>query len=288
MKQRILVTGANGTTGREVITALHHRGVTGIVAAGSNAERTAAAFSGMASAVRLDLTDPATYDAALDGITKIYLMRPPAISDVQRHVAPFITRAAERGVSHIVFLSLQGVEHNHIVPHYRIEQNILASGVDYTFLRPSFFMQNLATTHRDDIRTHGTIVVPAGSGKTNFIDVRDIAEAAAIAFTEDGHRNTAYELTGSEALDYETVAAILSDACGKKIVYTSPSIPAFFFHELRRHTPVPFILVMIMLYTVARSGKAAGTTDTVRKLLKRDPITFSQFAHDYRHVWVDG
>ena len=72
----------------------------------------------------------------------------------------------------------------------------------WTFLRASFFMQNLSTTHRDDIRERGDVFVPAGKGKTSFIDVRDIADVAVKALTEPGHENKAYPLTGDVALNY--------------------------------------------------------------------------------------
>ena len=77
-------------------------------------------------------------------------MRPPQISDVERYIHPAIDAAQAAGVQHIVFLSLMGV--NPRVPHYKVEQKLLASGLPYTFVRPSFYTQNLDTFYRDDIR----------------------------------------------------------------------------------------------------------------------------------------
>lgn len=95
----------------------------------------------------------------------------------------------------------------------------MATDMEYTLLRASFFMQNLLEVHRPDIVEHGEIFVPAGNGKTSFVDARDIGEAAAIVLTESGHVNQAYDLTGPEALDYGEVATIFSDVLGRSITY---------------------------------------------------------------------
>lgn len=88
-------------------------------------------------------------------------------------------------------------------------------------------MKNLSTTHLADIRERDEVFVPAGGGRTNFIDVADIAEAAAVVLTEPGHLGRAYELTGSQALTYDEVAMTLSRACGRTIEYARPSRKEF-------------------------------------------------------------
>lgn len=119
------------------------------------------------------------------------------------------------------------MEKNPIVPHHKIEKIIKESGIPYTFLRPSFFMQNLISQHGEELRKEKIIFVPAGKGKPSFIDVRDIATVAAKILTEDGHENKGYSLTGCEALDYYEVADIISKELGETITYVNPSIPKF-------------------------------------------------------------
>jgi uncharacterized protein YbjT (DUF2867 family) len=153
-------------------------------------------------------------------------------------------------------------------------------------------MQNLATTHRQDIREHDDIFIPAGKGKTAFIDVRDIAAVAVKALTVDDERLEALrlnkqgvELTGSEALDYSEIAAILSDVLGRQITYSNPSNRHFGKVLKERGYPLAQILVMEALYTVAKLGLAGRLTKDTERVLERAPITFRQFAEDYKDVW---
>ena len=145
-----------------------------------------------------------------------------------------------------------GIEQNRRVPHYKVEQYLRASTLRWTFLRASFFMQNLSGTHRAEIRERGELYVPVGRGKTSFLDVRDIGAVAAAALTQAGHDNTAYDLTGPAALDYYEVAAIFSQVLGRPIVYRNPSVPAFLWRTLRGGTALPFALVMAYLYIQTR------------------------------------
>lgn len=280
-KNVIVITGATGNIGAEVIKYLR----------GADAEIRAAVRDAASSKsddvnyVSFNFEHPETYLAALDGATKLFLVRPPAISDVKQFINPVVDAAKAAGITHIVFLSLLGAEKNSIVPHYKIERHIEASGVPYTFLRPSFFMQNLSTTHRDEIRSRNEIFVPAGNGKTSFIDARDIAAVAAKTLIETGHEGKSYPLTGSEALRYDEVATIFSEVLGRKITYTHPSLLRFIFHYIGKQ-PFAFTLVMSAIYTTARLGLAGALTDDTEKLLGRTPITMRQFAEDFKAMWL--
>ena len=214
---------------------------------------------------------------ALDGVGRVFLMRPPKMSDA-REMQPFVEAMCEAGVEHVVFMSVQGAGTNPFVPHHGIESLLKKSGLSWTFLRPSFFMQNLSTTHVADIRERDEIYVPAGGGRTNFIDAADIAEAAAVCLTTPGHEGKAYEITGSEALTYEQVARILSTACGRTISYPRPSARRFRARMRHAGHRDEFISVMVRIYTVARLGMAAGTTGDFEKLVGRVPNTVAEWA----------
>lgn len=281
----ILVTGASGNVGYEVVKLLGEEGFA-VRAADRRGEQQGQALAPGVEAVTFDFNKPETFGPALAGVERMFLMRPPAIADVRRRIFPAIDAAKQAGVKHIVFLSLIGVAKNRIVPHYKIEQHILASGLDYTFLRASFFMQNLNTTHRREIQERNEIFVPAGKGKTSFIDVRDIAAVAALTLTQAGHSGRAYDLTGGEALDYDQVARLFSLALGRTITYRRPSLLQFLRRQRKNGVPSSLALVMAGIYTTARLGLAGRLTEDTRRLLDRAPITLKDYIDDYRAAWT--
>ncbi len=284
MNDLILVTGATGNVGAEVVRQLMQQGQP-FRAAVTNPEQARAVLGNDTDSVIFEFGNPSTYAQAFKGVRAMFLMRPPQIVDVKRYIYPAIDMAREAGVEHIVFLSLQGVEKNPFVPHHKVENYLQKSGVVYTFLRPSFFMQNLSTTHCDDIRLENQIFVPAGRGKTSFIDVRDVAAVATKVLTEAGHENCAYELTGTEALSYDEVAQIFSVVLERPIRYANPSALRFWRQMRRKGYPTAFVMVMIALYTVSRLGLAAKVTPETARLLGRSPISMQQFVADYATVW---
>lgn len=283
MQDKILVTGATGNVGREVVKALLAQGQS--VVAATLDERDAQRAPAGAVTRRFVFGEPATYPTAFEGVGKLFLMRPPQITDVERYLFPVVDYARAEGVRHIVFLSLLGVERNRRVPHYKVEQYVKASGVPYTFVRPSFYMQNLNTTHREEIRDEDKIAVPVGDARTSFIDVRDIGAVAARVLSEAGHAGRAYELTGGAALDYHQVAARFTEVLGREITYTDPSLLRFVWERVTHGTPLPFALVMAFLYTQTRRGMADRVTDDVQHLLGRPPITMRQYIQDYAQMW---
>jgi uncharacterized protein YbjT (DUF2867 family) len=278
----ILVTGATGNVGRELLRLLQAQGAP-CRAAVSHIDRAKAALGDTTDCVRLDFTDPTTWAPALEGARRLFLVRPPAISDVVRHLNPFLDAAKASGVEHVVFLSLYGV--NPVVPHWKVERHIRKIGLPYTFLRPGFFMQNLSTTHRRQIQERREFCLPAGRGRTNFIDARDIAAVAARCLTEPGHVGKAYPLTGSEALTYYEVAEVFSRVLGREFRYTNPSRGEFKRIMAADGFPPDYAAVVANLYTVVRFHLSAGLTLDVERILGRKPITLEQFVQDHAACW---
>lgn len=280
----ILVTGATGNVGLAVVRAL----------AGSGAEVRLAMSPGShpraggMRAVDFDFTAPATWGPALRDVRSMFLMRPPALGNVKRDLLPAVAAAREAGVRHVVFLSLQGAEKNKVVPHATVEAWLRASGLDWTFVRASFFHQNLSTTHVADIRDRDEIVVPAGNGATAFVDAEDVGAVAAAALMDrTAHANRAWTVTGGEALTYTQIAARLTCELNRPIRYTSPGLLRYARHARRNLAmPAGMVAVTSAIYTTARLGMAAGLTDDVRRVLGRDPIDFATFARRERAAWL--
>ncbi len=278
--ERVLVTGATGNVGSYVLDFLRKDMNIEAVAAISRPE-SAKKFSPDIKTAVLDFENPATFETSLERVDRIFLMRPPHISNTKNTFLPFIEVAKKKGITHIVFLSLIGVESNKIVPHYKIEKYILASGIPYTFLRAGFFMQNLNTTHLDDIRNLHKIILPAGNGRTSFVDTRDVAEVGALALSTGNHFNKKYNLTGSRALTYYEVVSVLSSVLDKEINYRPVSVFKFFCHMKGQGHKTAYVIVVTVLYLVTKFGKAGNIYQDIQQLLNREPISFEKYVSDH-------
>jgi uncharacterized protein YbjT (DUF2867 family) len=274
------VTGATGTVGSRVVSALADRGesvLAGVRDPASAADRVPEEVERR----EFDFERPETWGGALAGADRLFLMRPPAVSDVKRHVTPFVDAAVRTGVEHVVYLSVLGAENNPLLPHRKIERHLESADAAHTFLRASFFMQNLNEVHREEIVERDEIFVPAGEGATSFVDARDVAEVAAVALVEPGHRNRGYDVTGPAALTYRQAAGVFSAVLDRSIEYADPSIPEFAWHMHRRGFDWSYVAVMVGIYTTARLGLADRVTDDAARVLGREPRTLREYVADY-------
>jgi uncharacterized protein YbjT (DUF2867 family) len=279
-----LVTGATGNVGREVVRALTTKGMPVRVAV-TDPAAASAIFGSDVDAVRFDYRDAASF-AVVDGARALFLVRPPAISDVEHTLLPLIDEARRRGVSHIVFLSVAGAQNNRLVPHHAVERHLIA-GTGWTVLRPGFFAQNLGDAYLRDIVDDARIHVPCGRGRIAFVDVRDIAEVAATIFADPTkHDGAAYTLTGPEAIDLATVASHLSDVLGRSIRYEPASLIAYGRHLRRRGLPWTQVVVQTLLHTGVRFGRAERVDPTLERLLGRRPRTVREYVEDHRSLWT--
>ena len=278
MTESVLVTGATGTVGRHVVSALSDRDVAVRIGV-RDPKRVPSEIADAGTVIAFDFTKPETWGDALSDVDRIFLVRPPVVD--RSAVESFVDAADRVGVTRLAYLSTLGADKNALIPHHWIEKRITATDVEYTLLRASFFMQNLLEVHRRDVVEHDEIFVPAGTGETSFVDARDLGEAAAVVLTEPGHANRAYELTGPEALGYHEVADVFSAVLGRSITYSQPSLLRFATRMRRRGEPVGFILLMCGIYTTARLGLAARVTGDCARLLGRRPRGMRGFVEDH-------
>lgn len=279
----VLVTGASGNIGRVVAEVL--AATPGVEV--RTGHRSPAVPAG---GVLFDFTDASTWPAAFAGVEAMLLVRPPAVGNVKGDLLPAVTAAREAGVRRVVFLSLQGAERNKVVPHASVEAWLRSSGMVWTFVRPSFFCQNLSTTHAADIPDRDQVMVPAGGGATAFVDAEDVGAVAAAALLDPlRHAYRAWTVTGPQALTYAQVAEILTEELDRVIRYPRPGVWAYARHA-RTSLGMPWEMVAVTaaIYTTARLGLAATLSDDVRTVLGRDPVDVATFACRERAVWLPG
>lgn len=269
------MTGATGNVGAPLVAELSRLGVE--VRAASR--RPPASSDPQVQPVTFDFTDVDTYEAAFAGVSAMFLVRPPQLGNVARDLAPALERARSMGVSHVVFLSVQGVERLPILPHARIEAWLRDSGLGWSFLRAAFFDQNLTQVHARAVRERDELVMPAGRGRTAFVDAEDVAAVAAQVLADpQRHGNAAWTLTGSEALTYGEVAGIMTAVLGRPIRYRQPGLLKY---ALRAHRdlglPPAMVAATSAVYTTARLGLAAGLSSDVERVLGRPPTTMAAF-----------
>ena len=285
---RILITGASGNVGIEVVEHLllqsdSHKVVLGLRMPENDNRLIKLISWNTLKRVKFDFEDPSTFKPALTSCDVLFLLRPPQISSIDKVFKPLISEAKSANVKHIVFLSVQGVQNSKFIPHHKIEKLIVQSGIPYTFLRPAYFMQNLTTTLRKELVEKRRIYLPAGTTRFTLIDTADIGLVAALVLADPlHHMNRSYELTSNEKLSFSEMAVKISSKLNYKIKYESPGPVSFFLQKKREHMPVMYIPVMIMLHFLPRFGKEPDTTDTVYKLTGKPPVTFDEFVSKNR------
>jgi uncharacterized protein YbjT (DUF2867 family) len=270
--------------GGAVVEALVNRGISVRAATRKTNKIT---WTDQVQPVTFDFGDPNLHKAALDGISGLFLIAPPLDIEAPAKLMPFIDKAGEMRVKHIVFLSALSADLKEQNPLGIIERYLKKSGLGYTILRPNFFMENFSTGYVAPMIMSGEISLPAGDGKTSFISVGDIAEVAATIFQEkEKHYGVEYNLTGPEALSYGQVAAIISTLSVIRMTYHPISEGEMIEGARANGMPESAIRYMAALYSMVRKGLMAAVTDDVKKVTGKDPIGFAEFARRNSMLWM--
>lgn len=284
----IFVVGGTGTVGRSLLAELVAAGASVRVLVRDDAKAAAVEAGGLL-AVRGDLERPLELESELADAESLFLLSPqhPRQGELQDGVVDAAKRA---GVQRIVKLSgsrpVTGESSSSAAgrAHAQTEKRIEESGLAYTFLRPSYFMQNLLP-FAEPIR-NGVLPVPFGDASVAMVDTRDVGAAAAAVLLAGGrHDGRIYELTGPEALDFSEVAARLSVILGREVRYTNPTLEAAAESMRSRGAPDWLVQHVQEIMGIMRSGAGAKTTSVLEEILGRPPRTLNDFARDHAEAF---
>ena len=278
----ILVIGATGKIGKDVVMGLRAKREQ-VRAMVRDTEKAPVAREPGVEYVMGDLERPESVVAALQGVEKAFLLSPEDPQMPELH-AKFAAAAKDAGVRHLVRLSILPANPDAPLPlakwHGEADRSVMESGVPYTILRPSYFMQNTlggAATVASD----GALYSVMGDGKVGHIDTRDIADVAVAVLTSEGHEGQSYILTGPEALTMAEVAARLSAALGRTIVYVNLPPDELMARMLTMGVPDWRADAWVKLGGMIGLGIASAVTPAVKDVLGREPRTIDQFAKDF-------
>lgn len=256
----ILIIGGAGKTGRRVSERLRSRGI----ATRDVSRSTAPSF---------DWTNPATWAAALDGVSKAYVTYQPdlAVDGASEAIEKLSRIARDKGLDQVVLLSGRGEP-----GAQRAEAALQTSGVSWTIVRASWFAQNFSEGYLIDGVLAGEVSLPAGPVPEPFIDVDDIADVAVAALTDDRHRNRLYEVTGPRSLTFADAIAEISAAVGRPIRFTQSS-PEAFAEAMGPYVPKDIVDLLLDLFTVVLDGRNVQVASGVQQALGRPARDFSDY-----------
>src|SRR6266404_2814803 len=280
MSNPVLVTGATGTIGRDVVRQLSGKGVS-VRAGVRDKARARKQFGADIALVPFDFENEKTFSEALEGVEEVFLL-PPLLPNQLEVTNTFVDAAKRAGVRHIVKLSAIGIDDETqptaIKSHGANERHIRESGVAFTFLRPNSFMQNFITYFPP---RNGAIYLPWGNGTASFVDTRDIASVATKVLTTDGHEGKIYTLTGPATLGIAEVALILSQVTGREFKYVDVPEAAARDGMLQAGVPPWQVDLVLELHAVNKQNRWSAVTSDIEKITGTPPTDFAQFARDH-------
>lgn len=271
----IAVTGATGKIGAEVVRLLTTRAVPVRVLV-RDPNRARAMLGDAPQLVPGDLREEAALERLLAGAHRLFL-----VSSAPALEGAVVDAAARAGVEHVVKSSAIGFGVEPPAGHRAVEQRIEASGVTWTHLRPSAFMQTLVDYLPGLIDVQGEFALPAGEGRTAWVDTRDIAAVGAAVLTQDGHGGRVYPVTGAAALSMHEVARDVSNAVGRPVRYVAVEEHQAFARMARANIPEAFAAFLVQHYTAVRDGGFAHVSTSVQDVTGTAPRTFGQYATEH-------
>ncbi|WP_227982828.1 SDR family oxidoreductase [Nocardia spumae] len=258
----VVVLGGTGKTGRRIVARLAERSVPARPVSRS-------------TVVRFDWTDRSTWEPALSGARAVYVAYQPdlAAPGSDEAIAALTTAARRAGISRLVLLSGRGEPEAQ-----RCEEIALASGLETTVVRCSWFAQNFSEDFLTEEILAGRVTLPADTVTEPFVDADDIADVAVAALTEDGHAGRVYELTGPESLTFADAVATIAAAIGREIEYVPVSLTDYTAAMSEMGIPADVVGSLTYLFGTVLDGRNSATADGVAQALGRPAASFADYA----------
>ncbi|BDS09613.1 SDR family oxidoreductase [Aureispira anguillae] len=274
---KILIIGATGNAGTQVIKALQAKGVRP-TAAVRNIEKAKAHLGEQVDYVYFDYLDASTYAQALEAVDRMFFIAPPPKKDPA--IVRELMQAAEKaGVKFTVFQSGRTSGTYKGKPLYQIERDLENGKMNYCIVRPAWYMQNFHTWTGTTLEDN-EICLPTGDGKVAMIDLKDLGAAIAEILVGEGHDRKAYNLTGSEALNHEQVASIFSDAKGECVHYSNPTPDLYVKRMVEKGWTEDAAKYCIWLFDRVKEGSEEEVSNDFQQIVGREPRSFQVFAQD--------
>jgi uncharacterized protein YbjT (DUF2867 family) len=236
-----------------------------------------------------DLLDPVSVEKALHGVDKLYLLNAVTPDELTQALIAY-DLARKLKLKHIVYHSVFRVDQFKDVPHFAsklaVESALHAFDLPFTIIRPNYFNQNDLGL-KDPLTKAGIYPMPLGPAGVSTVDVRDIAEATAIALTTAGHEGKTYNLVGPDIVSGPGASAIWSEALGKEIKYAGHDMDAF-EKQMRAKSPAwsAFDIRMMFQGYIERGFVAGhGDIETLTRLLGHAPRRYVDFARETAVAW---
>lgn len=282
---KILVTGGTGTVGSQVAKELLARKVD-ISVLTRDASK---ALPAGVKAIQGNLQEVATVRRVFAGFDAVFLLNVVGLAEASEGLMA-LTGMRLAGVKRVVYLSVHHADKAAWLPHFGskvgIEEALKVSGIPFTILRPNNFYQN-DNWVRDAILQHGVYAQPYGDAGMSRVDVRDIAEAAAIALTEPGHEGETYDLVGPEILTATKTAEIWSRVLGRPIAYAGNDLDAWEQQAVQYMPAVVAFDFREMFQYFQDHGLKASPEAIARqtKLLGHAPRAYEPFVRETAAAW---
>lgn len=280
---KVLVTGATGNTGSGLVPALRGAGVD--VRALVRDESKAQPLKDMGVEVVVgDLDRPETIGPAVEGVEKIYLLTWNGPTQAQQ-AENVIKAAKQAGKPHLVRHSMSGSAKSRIVKQGdQVEEAVKSSGLPWTLLKPTFFMQNTMMA-APTIASNGVIYWDMKDGELAMIDVRDVVDVALAVLTGSGHEGKSYILTGPATISFHEVASTFSKVLGKDVSYVSVPGEAALQSMVGMGFPEWIAKGYVELSEGFSENFANRVTENVATLTGHPARSFEQFARDFAQVF---